>query len=672
MKIEKVRVQNFCSIKDSNEVNIDGKVTSLIGKNDNGKTNFLKALEFFNKEYKYAKDDLCSYSEKEGIEAKDIEMITIWFGITDKDKIKLKELMGNIPKKNELKITKYFDNHYDIEIGDFKAEHLVPAPKKDIEEIISAIKSPVDVLSEKIQPHIQRYPPFASSNPQYEQFIGAFLSTDFDDESNMDQAFSTLYSNLRSLPDQDAPIQEDIEICIEQLEKMKVDLTANDQEDIKEEILGMIPIFIYFDSVDLLRDSITIKEYLANKPNYKTFTNLFEVSNLDIDELGEKQFYERRFDTDKASANITGMVNESWKQEDVKVNIGYDGGNLFVYIEDKVGAHDPPSKRSDGFQWYLSFYTNFMAGTNGEFKNAILLLDNPGVLLHPSGQKNLLDLLDKIAESNQVIFTTHSPFLIDRNHIDRIRIVEKREDGVGTTIKEKFHDSNFDALEPIRAAIGTTIGDSLFGNKKNLIVEGWSDDLILDGISYYLKRTNRDFIDTSRIAIIAAGGAEKIPYFTLIVRKEGYKFAIVLDNDTAGRKIAKELKDKYPIENDRIIKLDENAPEETRGIDIEIEDLIDNDFYNKAVNDTYRGILKEKLGKEEIKKEDLVDLTSMKSKRYSDFFKKNRKLGGFDKVLVAKQIRNIVSDKSCTDEILGETTIKNFVSLFKAINGRLK
>ena len=81
MEIEKVRIQNFRSIKDSNEVNIDDKVTSLIGKNDNGKTNFLKALEFFNKEYKYAKDDLCSYSEKEGIGAKDIEMITIWFGI---------------------------------------------------------------------------------------------------------------------------------------------------------------------------------------------------------------------------------------------------------------------------------------------------------------------------------------------------------------------------------------------------------------------------------------------------------------------------------------------------------------------------------------------------------------------------------------------------------------
>ena len=146
MKIEKVRVQNFCSINDSNEVNIDDRGTSLIGKNDNGKTNFLKALESFNGQYKYAKDDLCYYSETEGIEDRDIEMVTIWLGITDKDELKLNELMGNIPKINELKITKYFDNHYDIEIDDFKAEHLVPAPKKDIGAIKSAIKSPIDVL----------------------------------------------------------------------------------------------------------------------------------------------------------------------------------------------------------------------------------------------------------------------------------------------------------------------------------------------------------------------------------------------------------------------------------------------------------------------------------------------------------------------------------------------
>jgi predicted ATP-dependent endonuclease of OLD family len=672
MEIEKVRIQNFRSIKDSNEVNIDDKVTSLIGKNDNGKTNFLKALEFFNKEYKYAKDDLCSYSEKEGIEAKDIEMITIWFGITDKDKIKLKELMGNIPKKKELKITKYFDNHYDFEIGDFKAEHLVAAPKKDMAEIISAIKSLVDALSEKIQPHIQRYPPFASSNPQYEQIIGAFLSTDFDDESNMNQTFSTLYSNLRSLPNQDAPIQEDIEIGIEQLEKLKEELTANDQENIKEEILGMIPKFIYFDSVDLLRDSITIGEYLADKPNYKTFTNLFELSNLNIDELREKQLYDRRFATDKASANITGRVNKSWKQEEVKVNIGCDGDHLFVYVEDKVGAHNPPSKRSDGFQWFLSFYINFMAGTKNEFKDTILLLDNPGVLLHPSGQKDLLNTLEKIAEKNQILFTTHSPFLIDREHLDRIRIVEKKEDRVGTTIKEKFHGSDFDALEPIRAAIGATIGDSLFGNKKNLIVEGYSDYLILEGLSYYFKRTKNEFIDTSKIAIIPVGGAKKTPYFALILWKEGYEFVILLDNDSEGRKVAAELKDKYPIEEDRIIKLDEIVSEEMKGIDFEIEDFIDPTFYNKAVNQTYGVRLNEKLGKEEIQLEDVNDLKSMQAKKYEDFFKKNRKLGRFDKIMVAKQIRNIVSDVSCTDEILGETTIKSFLSLFKAINGKLK
>lgn len=301
-----------------------------------------------------------------------------------------------------------------------------------------------------------------------------------------------------------------------------------------------------------------------------------------------------------------------------------------------------------------------------------MLLDNPGVLLHPSGQKDLLNTLEKIAEKNQILFTTHSPFLIDREHLDRIRIVEKKEDRVGTTIKEKFHGSDFDALEPIRAAIGATIGDSLFGNKKNLIVEGYSDYLILEGLSYYFKRTKNEFIDTSKIAIIPVGGAKKTPYFALILWKEGYEFVILLDNDSEGRKVAAELKDKYPIEEDRIIKLDEIVSEEMKGIDFEIEDFIDPTFYNKAVNQTYGVRLNEKLGKEEIQLEDVNDLKSMQAKKYEDFFKKNRKLGRFDKIMVAKQIRNIVSDVSCTDEILGETTIKSFLSLFKAINGKLK
>jgi len=672
MKIEKVRIQNFRSINDSNEVNIDDKITSLIGKNDHGKTNFLKALEFFNKEYKYAEDDLCSYSEKEGIEAKDIEIIAIWFGISNEDKDKLKEIDENLTKINKLKITKYFDNHYSIEVEGQKIEDLEQSTK-NIEEIVEKIKSQVDALSEKIKSHIQRYEPFASSKPQYDQFISDFLSAEFDDISQVNQVFSTLYTNLRSLPNPDAPIQDDIENAIVELEKTKNELTTENQKNIKEEILKGLPNFIYFDSIDLLQDSITIDEYLANTAKYKTFTNLFELAKLKVDELKERPFYKRRFATDEASANITGMVNESWKQEEVKVNIGCDGDNLFVYIEDKVGAHDPPSKRSDGFQWFLSFYINFMAGTKGEFKDAILLLDNPGVLLHPSGQKvSLLNTLDKIAKNNQIMFTTHSPFLIDRNHIDRIRIVEKREDRVGTTIKEKFHDSNFDALEPIRAAIGTTIGDSLFGNKKNLIVEGWSDDLILDGISYYLKRTNRDFIDTSKIAIIPVGGAKKTPYFALILWKEGYEFVILLDNDNEGRKVATELKDKYSIEEDRIIKLDGIVSEEMKGIDIEIEDFIDPSFYNKAVNEAYKGLLIEKLGKEEIQLEDLNNLKSMQAKKYEDFFKKNRKLGRFDKIIAAKQIRNIVSDVSCTDDILGETTIKNFEKLFKTLNEKLK
>ena len=131
-----------------------------------------------------------------------------------------------------------------------------------------------------------------------------------------------------------------------------------------------------------------------------------------------------------------------------------------------------------------------MSETKGELKNAVLLLDNPGWVLHPSGQKDLLDALEEIAKSNQIVITTHSPFLIDKNKLERIRIV-KREADVGTKVYEKFWDSPYDSLQQIRVAIGADISDSLFGGKNNIIVEGESDRVYLETMAEYLKRKGK-------------------------------------------------------------------------------------------------------------------------------------------------------------------------------------
>src|SRR5690606_5615934 len=145
-----------------------------------------------------------------------------------------------------------------------------------------------------------------------------------------------------------------------------------------------------------------------------------------------------------------------------------------VNIKDnKVKKLYNPSVRSQGFQWFLSFYINFSADSK-ELENTIILLDDPGIYLHASGQKDLLKTLEILSNLNQILITTHSPFMIDTDRLERIRLVSNLEKE-GTKINEKFHESDYDAFAPIRAAIGMSLGDSLFFDRKTLMVEGISD-----------------------------------------------------------------------------------------------------------------------------------------------------------------------------------------------------
>lgn len=678
MRVQKVQVKNFLSIKDSGQVRIDEKITVLIGKNESGKTNFLKALESFNGDYEYTDEDLCNYSgAREKLESKELEpkglgLIKVWLEVEQEDKKKLQKIHKELVKIKHLEITKDFSNYYEVKSPEYNLEHLEDLEREKLMgDMILKIGSEANSLLKKLDDHTARHAPFASSKPQFDQCIEEFLSTDFADLSVIGAAFDELYTSLQALPNSDTQIDSDIQNAIKTFDQLKKELiTIHEQKDVIEKILDLLPNFIYFSQPDLLTDSIKIDEFLKKRKKYKTFDNLRKLARLDVEKLKTMPLYRRRLATNIASTKITGMVNESWTQEKVGVNIGIDGTDLTVFVEDEAGAlADPPSKRSDGFQWFLSFYVNFMAGSKGEFMNTALLLDSPGLFLHAGGQRDLLKTLESISEDNQIIFVTHSPFLIDRERLDRVRLVVKKRDRVGTTIEEKFHQSNYDTLEPIRAAIGMSLGDALFGMKKNLVVEGFSDYFILQAMSNFCERIQKNHINLSKIAIVPVGGTDKVPYFALILKKEDFKYVILLDNDTQGRQIAKDLTQKYYFEADSIVKLNDVLPDEMKGTDIEIEDLIEASFYNQAVNEAYKEIFGKK-GNGEIKLENLSTSITKQTLRYEDFFKKNQ-LGGFNKIMVAKQIFSITSDKTCSKETVGEKTIEYFDKLFQIINKKL-
>jgi len=685
MRIKKVLIQNFRSINYSGEVLLDKEITTLIGKNEHGKTNFLKALESFNTNYEFVDEDLCTYckAKKElasgKLEKVDIPMITMWFSIDDEDKTKLGEINAKLSNLQELKVTKFFDSSsYEVESSelDISALESNTTATIRIEELNSwvQIKSQLESLKTQLDSHAQRLAQFANSKPQYDQYVNDFLELGSKESSgDVEKAFNTLVGNLNSLPNQDAPIQKTVTQTNNQITQLKEALKAElsekqvTEEDITDRIVELIPNFIYFTDVDLLQDSVPLSTFQKNKEKYKTLDNLLTLTTLDVNKLAKDSLYERRLATEMASAEITGLVNSFWKQQRVEVSVGTDGDNLSVFVKDDVGAFDPPSRRSKGFQWFLSFYVNFTAGSKSVFKDAVLLLDDPGVFLHPLGQEDLKKTLEQLSESNQLVLATHSPFMIYRDQLERIRIVDKESDRKGTKLIEKYWVSDFDAIAPLRAALGIRLGEMPLAEKRHLVVEGYEDLLYLEAMALYFRRAKKKpVIDLSRILILPVNGADKAPFYITFLVKEGFKLLVLLDYDKKGRAVKKEIIENQLVPEDVVVTLDEAIVSTGSGRDYEIEDLFDGDFYKYAATQVYQREAEDGT----IDFGNLDPSIEKQTKRYQQLFKTNRL--SFDELRMAQQIRMLVDSESCNDRLVGKATLVNFGKLFEIINGRLK
>jgi len=195
MRIKKFIIQNFRSIENSGEVNLEPEITVLIGKNESGKTNILKALESFNGDYEYTDGDLCIYSatkkklESGKIEKGDIPIVTIWFEIEKEDKEKLKEIHPQLTKINAIKITKFFDNTYRVEAGNIDIEKI---EENSFSKILNNFKNEITTFKEKLDSHAQRYSPFSSAKQQYEKISSEIESYNPQEDPNIHKKVGTI------------------------------------------------------------------------------------------------------------------------------------------------------------------------------------------------------------------------------------------------------------------------------------------------------------------------------------------------------------------------------------------------------------------------------------------------------------------------------------------------
>ncbi|MGH7182705.1 MAG: ATP-dependent nuclease, partial [Nitrospiraceae bacterium] len=326
----------------------------------------------------------------------------------------------------------------------------------------------------------------------------------------------------------------------------------------------------------------------------QTILTILELANIDIDEFirkGETPVGRtiRSFDKRAASAFLSKEFENIWRQKKVKFDIEIDGTTLNIFAEDlALGMPVRLNRRSTGFRWHVSFAWQFTHASQGQYKNCILLLEEPGIHLHYSGQHDLLEVFERLSENNTILYTTHLASMIDLGHPERVRIVETR--GNHAHVVQGVVSSQKGPMAVIEMSLGLS-GDmsGLLGNRQTLIVEGGDDALILQKLSALLKTENSKNGLSDRIFLWPSRGAPHTPMYAAFAIGQKWEAGVLLDTDAAGQEAKKKIDELYLSKiaaedkgRFRVLMLGNTA--DIKKTDASIEDLFPDDFYLQCVN----------------------------------------------------------------------------------------
>jgi predicted ATPase len=300
---------------------------------------------------------------------------------------------------------------------------------------------------------------------------------------------------------------------------------------------------------------------------------------------------------EKINAALAARLNfpRFWIQDrDFSLIVSPREYDLVFTIRDRTGTQYAFKERSSGLKFFLSYYIQYLAHEARPPETEILLMDEPDAYLSSQAQQDLLKVFAAYAMPEgsrpavQVIYVTHSPFLIDKNHAHRIRVLEKGSGDEGTRV---VRDVSRNHYEPLRSAFGAFVGETTFIGNCNLIVEGPADQVLLAGAAMHLRSRGApesETLDLNRLTIVPAGSAAQIPYLVYLARgrdMERPAVIVLLDSDTAGNQAMKDLKRGGP-RNRELLRpqyatqvgslLDEDASIRTASgsAPVEIEDLV--------------------------------------------------------------------------------------------------
>lgn len=366
-------------------------------------------------------------------------------------------------------------------------------------------------------------------------------------------------------------------------------------------VVENLPVFMYLDDYPELDGHMDIQALITRRANSRltesdhNFLKLLKVAGLDLDEIHRLlgQDHEKRQQlANRAGAIVTTKLRQLWQDRKLKVRFNLDGQHFDTLISDPNAVYDVEvnlNERSRGFQWFFAFYVTFAADTDGgPADNAILLLDEPGMHLHAVAQRDLLNHFAKDFK-NQIIYTTHSPFMVPVEDLGSVRTVNITAEGGTVVSNSPAGDTT--TLFPLQAALGYGVTQTLFFGKKYLLVEGVTDFWYLNAIGEYLRAQGKPSMPADAV-ITPCGGAGKVGYLVSLISSSKVPVTVLLDADQQARVVKQDIIKNKLIQDKAIVLVSEALDEGTE--DAEIEDLIDPAVYETLVKESYASELKGK------------------------------------------------------------------------------
>jgi hypothetical protein len=569
--LKTVRVQNFKSIEDCGTYSVN-QVTCLVGKNESGKSALLQALYKLNPVVpEHAKiDGLQNYPRRRWSDYKarlasdpnaTDPMLTTTWELEDDEHAALGQLVGSDALTGrQVHVSKGYDNAM---AWVFPIDH---------KRLVAGLLEGADLHSEERQP--------LKDAPNVGGVIKALEGKA--EKSARETAF--LAALVAKFPEKTA--------------------TAAGTK-----LLGSkLPKFVYFDSYYRMRGQIAVEAVKAKQASKtlddrdRVFLALLSLARTDMAALeAMTQFEPLKAELEAVSNHLTDEIFNYWSQNknlEVEFLAGpANPGDLPPFNQGVVfrtrikntrhRATVPFDDRSAGFVWFFSFLVWFSQVKAEYGASLVILLDEPGLSLHGRAQGDLLRYInERLAPSYRVLYTTHSPFMIDPDGLLSVRTVEDvlgpKGEILGTKVGDDIWSTDPDTIFPLLGVLGVDATQTLFVGKHNLLVEGPADVMYIHWARNELRSRKRTALDI-RWTVVPTGGIGNISSFVSLFSGRSLDIATLTDFKSGGKSRVRDLRVSKLLESGRVFSAEKYAGQK----EADIEDVLGRQFYVELVNRCY-------------------------------------------------------------------------------------